>query len=128
TRIDPGKAGLKLLALVCLFAAGCATTPPQTQVGLASWHGPSMFSSESQTSSGRKWWPWSMVAAHRTLPLGTVILVTNLENHRRVKVTIIDHGPYAGDRILDLSKKAAGKLRMLGEGEARVKIEVLKTP
>lgn len=87
-----------------------------------------MFSSESQTASGRKWWPWSMVAAHRTLPLGTVVKVTNLENGKRVKLTIIDRGPYVGGRIIDISKKAAGKLGMLGEGTARVKVEVLKYP
>lgn len=66
-----------------------------------------------------------MTAAHRTLPLGTIVRVTNLENGRVVKVRITDRGPYAGDRVIDVSAKAAAGLGMTRQGIVRVRIEEL---
>jgi rare lipoprotein A len=73
-----------------------------------------------------------MVAAHRTLPLGTVVRVTNLENGRRVVLRIIDRGPYGRNyrkgTIIDVSEGAARRLRFIDDGLIRVKLEVLRTP
>jgi rare lipoprotein A len=66
-----------------------------------------------------------LTAAHRTLPLGSVILVKNLDNGKVVKVRVNDRGPFKGKRILDLSYAAAKRLDMVGDGEARVGIKVL---
>lgn len=67
----------------------------------------------------------AMTAAHRTLPLGTIVEVTNLENNRSVRVRINDRGPYARGRILDLSAAAARRLGLRAQGIAQVRIEVL---
>jgi rare lipoprotein A len=66
-----------------------------------------------------------MTAAHRTLPFGTKVLVTNKSNGRTVVVTINDRGPFVGGRVIDLSTGAAGAIGMLGAGVARVSLEVL---
>lgn len=70
----------------------------------------------------------AMTAAHRTLPFGTHIEVTNLANGRTVTVRVNDRGPFAGDRILDLSRAAARELGMLGAGTARVRLIVVTEP
>ncbi len=67
-----------------------------------------------------------LTAAHRVLPFGTLLRVTNLENGRTVKVRITDRGPFVEGRIIDLSKKAARKLQMMDQGVARVRIKVLQ--
>lgn len=67
----------------------------------------------------------AMTAAHRTLPLGTIIEVTNLENNRSVRVRINDRGPYVRGRILDLSAAAARRLGLKARGVAKVRIEVV---
>jgi rare lipoprotein A len=66
-----------------------------------------------------------MTAAHRTLPLGTRVRVTNLSNARTVEVRINDRGPFVGDRIIDLSQAAATVLGMIGPGTARVRVDVI---
>ncbi len=66
-----------------------------------------------------------MTAAHRSLPFGTIVRVTNLENHRSVRVRINDRGPYAADRIIDLSAAAARSLGLKAQGVAEVRIEVV---
>ncbi len=71
---------------------------------------------------------YDMTAAHKTLPLGTEVMVTNLENNRSVRVTINDRGPFVKHRIIDLSYAAAKAIDMVGPGTARVMIEVLNTP
>jgi rare lipoprotein A len=67
----------------------------------------------------------ALTAAHRTLPFGTRVRVTNLDNGQRVEVRINDRGPYAKGRILDLSYAAARELRMVDAGVARVRIEIV---
>jgi rare lipoprotein A len=71
---------------------------------------------------------FQMTAAHRTLPLGTRLLVTNLENHRTVEVTVNDRGPFVKDRVVDLSYSAARVLGMVGPGTTRVRLEILGDP
>jgi rare lipoprotein A len=70
----------------------------------------------------------SLVAAHRTLPFGCILRVTNLNNGRDVQVRVIDRGPFVGDRVLDLARAAAVALDMIGTGTAPVRIELLGGP
>jgi len=69
---------------------------------------------------------YAMTAAHKTLPLGSRVRVTNLENGLRVNVRINDRGPYVVGRIIDLSRSAARKIGMRDQGTARVRIEVIR--
>ena len=86
-----------------------------TQTGLASWYGHEF--SGRRTSSGARFDPMRLTCAHRTLPLGTRLLVTSQETGRSVVVTVNDRGPYAGpDRIIDLSSAAATRLGMVKTG------------
>jgi rare lipoprotein A len=94
------------------------------QSGMASYYG---TESGSQTASGARFIPSAMTAAHRSLPFGTKVLVTNKSNGRSVVVTINDRGPFVGGRVIDLSTGAAGAIGMLGAGVARVSLEVLDT-
>ena len=91
--------------------------------GMASWYG--YDGSGSRTASGKRFHPEGMTAAHRSLPFGTRVRVTNTRNGRSVVVSITDRGPYIRGRILDLSAGAARILGMMGSGVAPVKIEVL---
>lgn len=91
--------------------------------GVASWYGTKFH--KHNTSSGEKYDMLSMTAAHRTLPLPTYLEVTNEKNGRSVIVKVNDRGPFADDRILDLSYAAAKKLGMIGHGTAYVKIKAI---
>jgi len=91
--------------------------------GLASWYG--YDGSSSSTASGERYNPEGFTAAHRSLPLGTKVRVTNTRNGRSVVVRINDRGPYIGGRIIDLSAAAARLLGMMGSGVAPVHIEVI---
>lgn len=93
------------------------------QRGIASWYGREFHG--RKTASGEKFNMNEMTAAHKTLPLGSVVLVKNLDNGKIVKVRINDRGPYKGKRILDLSYAAAKRIDMLSEGEAMVGIKVI---
>lgn len=76
-----------------------------------------------KTASGEKFRQYKRTAAHKTLPLGTKVKVTNLRNGKKVRVTINDRGPFIEGRIIDLTRKAARKINMLDDGVAPVKIE-----
>jgi rare lipoprotein A len=92
--------------------------------GVASFYGPGFEGEE--TASGRIFDSDEMVAAHRTLPFGTRVRVTNLENERSVVLRIIDRGPYVGrNTIIDVSKGAARRLGFVKDGRVEVKVEVL---
>ncbi|MGZ8165223.1 MAG: septal ring lytic transglycosylase RlpA family protein [Methylobacter sp.] len=95
--------------------------PGQKEVGEASWYGPGFQGRE--TASGATFDQKKLTAAHPTLPLGTKAQVTNLENNKKVEVTINDRGPYVDDRAIDLSRAAAKKLGMVKDGTTEVKIE-----
>jgi len=90
---------------------------PGAQTGRASW-----YEFTSQTANGEKMDPNELTAAHRSLPFGTKIRVENLDNGRSVDVRINDRGPFAGNRIIDLSKAAASCLGMIENGIATVRI------
>ena len=78
-----------------------------------------------RTASGERYDPHRLTAAHRTLPFGTLLRVTNLDNGRSVVVRVNDRGPQRQDRIVDLSKRAAQRLGFADAGLARVRIEPL---
>ncbi len=96
------------------------------QTGLASWYGPPFHN--RQSSNGEIYNMHSFTAAHRTLPLGTIIRVTNVKTGNSAIVRITDRGPFIQGRILDLSLAAAKKVDVWRAGVTTVHIEVLKTP
>jgi rare lipoprotein A len=93
------------------------------QIGLASWYGRRWQG--QLTASGARYDRSQLTAAHRTVPLGTQAVVTNLANGHVVRVRITDRGPHTRHRLLDLSYKAARRLAMVRTGAARVKVEFL---
>lgn len=102
--------------------------PHDTSVGAiysgnASWYGPNFHG--KLTSNGEGYNMHAMTAAHKTLPMNTVVKVSNHDNGRTVVVRINDRGPFISTRIIDLSKAAANKINMIGAGTAKVSIEVL---
>ncbi len=94
--------------------------------GTASWYGIPFHG--RRAANGEIFDMNSLVAAHRTLPFGSILRVTNLNNGRDVQVRVIDRGPFVGDRILDLARAAAVSLDMIGTGTAPVRIELLSGP
>lgn len=94
------------------------------QYGVASWYGKKFHG--NPTASGEIYDMYQLTAAHKTLPLGTYAMVTNLENNRSVEVKINDRGPFVKGRIIDLSYAAARNIDMVEKGTARVKVVVLK--
>lgn len=105
--------------------AGPRKLPPRIRehVTYASWYGWQF--ARRRTASGEPFNPMALTAAHKTLPLGSRVRVTNLKNGRSVVVRINDRGPYHGDRGIDVSKEAARQLRMVSAGVAKVKLEEL---
>jgi len=96
------------------------------QIGYASWYGKKFHG--RPTASGEIFNMYKLTAAHRTLPLGTYVKVTNLSNGKSVIVKINDRGPYVKGRIIDLSYMAAKKIGMVKKGVQKVKIEVISLP
>lgn len=94
-------------------------------VGQASWYG-AQFQGK-RTASGERFDMTELTAAHRTLPFGTLVRVINPRNGRSVIVRINDRGPYAGQRIIDLSRTAAELIGIKARGVGRVRIEVLES-
>ena len=99
------------------------TVPLASIHGQASWYGYPFYG--NQTANGEIYRPGTMTAAHRSLPFGTRVRVTNLNNGRSTVVRINDRGPYVGGRIIDLSETAADSIGMKSSGVAPVKIQIL---
>ena len=97
--------------------------PGYDKVGVASWYGPKF--NRRMTSNGEWFDMHYLSAAHPTLPLPSFAKVTNLENGRQIVVRINDRGPFVADRIIDLSKRAAQELDMIGKGSARVQVQYI---
>jgi rare lipoprotein A len=128
----------RFLALVSLLPFvlfyGCGTAPTSrhvpaagypvgyTERGVASWYGPGFHG--RKTANGETYDMHQLTAAHRTLPLGSVVYVRSLTNGRTVTVRVNDRGPFAKNRILDLSQAGAQALGMVGAGTDRVEIRV----
>ena len=116
---------LWLATLALPLLASCARQAPApvqaacAQEGLASW-----YYAVGRTAGGERLQPRELIAAHRTLPLGTIVRVTAVESGRTIVVRIGDRGPFAKGRIIDLSRAAAEQLGMQGEGVARVRLEI----
>jgi rare lipoprotein A len=130
------------LLFLLVSLAGCATQAPSpatspplvqppsapgssfSQTGLASFYG--RAHDGKTTANGESFDHQGFTAAHRTLPFGTRVRVTNLENGRTVTVTITDRGPYVRGRIVDISLAAARALGMQDKGVARVRLDALR--
>lgn len=91
--------------------------------GLASWYGG--FFHGRRAANGERFDQWGLTAAHKTLPFGTMLMVTNMKTNRSVMVRVTDRGPYIPGRSLDLSKGAADAIGMLGSGVAHVRVTIL---
>jgi rare lipoprotein A len=121
-----------LLAIALLFAAcGSSSKTPKKRTasassqmsGKATWYGGKHHG--GPTASGERFNKNAMTAAHKTLPFGTRVRVTNLKNGKSVIVRINDRGPYAAGRVIDLSEAAAREIDMIDAGVAPVSLERL---
>ncbi len=127
---------ISLVLILLISAASCARkrpavrapapVPADSLVGYASWYGEPHHG--RPTASGEVYDMHRMTAAHRTLPLGTMVKVINLENQREVVVKINDRGPFVAGRIIDLSFEAARRLGLHIKGLGLVRLEVLSQP
>lgn len=132
-----------LFALASVAAAACSVhqhsapseSPPppisekptrSSLVGVASWYGPGFHG--RRTASGEIYDQEELTAASTVIPLGSRVMVTNLDNGRAVEVRINDHGPYVKERKIDLSHEAARTLGIVQPGTARVRIDLLSQP
>ena len=122
-----------LAVAALLFTASCGVAnrttranskAPSIETGVASWYGPNFHG--KLTANGETYDMDGMTAAHRTLPFNTEVMVENLDNGKTVRVRINDRGPFAKDRIIDLSRAAATQLDMMGPGTARVRLYLVK--
>ncbi|MBI3301404.1 MAG: septal ring lytic transglycosylase RlpA family protein [Deltaproteobacteria bacterium] len=105
-----------------------AVVPPPSitgavQTGVASWYGPGFHG--KRTSNGEVYNQYELTAAHPTLPLGSRVMVTNLNTRQSIEVRVNDRGPFVGDRVIDLSYAAARSIGVYDPGTAPVRIEVL---
>lgn len=119
------KKSLLLAAALTGFAiSSFAFTPvaeAKSQCGKASWYA----LDGNRTANGEIMNSRAMTAAHRSLPFGTKVRVTNMNNGKSVIVRINDRGPFVGGRVIDVSKGAASKIGMVSSGVARVKVTAL---
>ncbi|MCW9707881.1 septal ring lytic transglycosylase RlpA family protein [Aliifodinibius sp. 1BSP15-2V2] len=134
-----------MLVAIAIFISSCGTlsrtqedspkAPPnidfpdasksgtKIEEGIASWYGPKF--NGKLTANGEEYDMHQFTAAHRTLPFNSIIKVRNLDNGEDVLVRINDRGPFAKNRIIDLSKKAAQEINMIGTGTARVALMIM---
>ncbi len=110
-----------LIFLLFLFSS-CATYV--TETGGASYYADKF--ENKPMANGKKFSQHKLTAAHKTLPLGTKVTIINLTNNKRVKVRITDRGPFVQGRIIDLSKKAAGRIDMIEEGVVQIELKYKK--
>ena len=94
------------------------------EVGIASWYGPDFH--QGVTANGETYNMHALSAAHKTLPLPSIVKVTNLDNGKSVIVRVNDRGPFVNNRIIDLSKAAAEQLDFVDSGTAKVRVEIMK--
>ena len=121
--------------LAALLASGCSkhvkappapNVPHFSETGIASWYGDPYHG--RTTASGEVYDMHQLTAAHRTLPFGVWVEVTNLSNGKRVEVRITDRGPFVGGRIIDLSLAAAERIDMVTAGIVRVQLRGIPAP
>jgi rare lipoprotein A len=109
------------LALACTIASAGAQAGPKNFSGVASYYSNNYH---GRTARGERYDPGKLTAAHKTLPFGTKLRVTNPSNHRSVTVVVNDRGPFVKGRVLDLSMAAAKALNMTARGVARVQASI----
>ena len=119
-------AALLSLFLLPGISEAKATQETHQLTGISSYYGG--FRHGHKTASGEVFNMHALTAAHRTLPLGSHIQVTNLSNGKRITLKVTDRGPYKTGRILDVSQGAAKALGMLKSGTAKVRIHVIDRP
>lgn len=110
--------------MIFLFISFTSCGKYITETGKASYYADKFV--HKPMANGKKFSQHKLTAAHKTLPLGTKVTVINLVNHKRVKVRITDRGPFVQGRIIDLSKKAARKIKMIDAGVVQVEIKYKK--
>ncbi len=125
-----------LCTIMALIGPGCSSTSPDpvatevtapsVETGMASYYADKFQG--RKTASGEVYDQNKMTAAHRTLPFGTRVRVTNLENDKSVTLRINDRGPFVEGRIIDVSYRAAQELDFVRAGLVRVRVEVFHTP
>lgn len=124
-----------LMGGLLLILASCGvvrrSAPPETSgegaiigSGIASWYGPNFHG--KLTANGERYNMNDYTAAHKTLPFNTMVRVDNVENDKSVVVRINDRGPYINNRIIDLSRRAAQQIDMIGSGTANVRLMVVR--
>jgi rare lipoprotein A len=128
TKINRSAGGNKGVAEPDLHEPSVArgAKPLMTETGLASWYGPPYHNRRG--SNGEVYNMNAMTAAHRTLPLGSIVRVTNVKTRHSVLVRITDRGPFIPGRIVDLSLAAARKIDVVQPGVAEVKVELVESP
>ncbi|HPO07741.1 MAG TPA: septal ring lytic transglycosylase RlpA family protein [bacterium] len=125
-------AKITLCCFLALFLVSCASGTKRVagtkypQYGIASWYGEQY--NGRQTASGERFNMNAMTAAHRTLPFGSRVRVTNLENGRTEKLRINDRGPFIRGRVIDVSYRAAQRLGFTRQGLTKVRIDLDKLP
>jgi len=137
------RRNLRLPALLLCLASACTSSRPPgaapaappasagtgsliSEEGIASWYGGNDGFEGKPTASGEIYDSSRMTAAHRELPLGTIVEVASVENGKTVRVRINDRGPFIKGRIIDLSRAAADKLDLIGPGVGRVRLTIVK--
>lgn len=99
---------------------------PYVEEGVASWYG--IPFNGRRTSNGEIYDMHQLTAAHRTLPFGAIVRVTNLRNGKQIEVRITDRGPFVANRVIDLSLAAAQSIEMVGPGTVQVRLEIMGGP
>lgn len=123
------------MVVLLLIASSCGvirrSSPPELSgsgriigSGIASWYGPNFHG--KLTANGERYNMNDYTAAHKTLPFNTMVRVDNVENGKSVVVRINDRGPYIDNRIIDLSRKAAREIDMIGTGTTSVRLSVMR--
>jgi rare lipoprotein A len=129
------NSSLKSVLAIAMFSSAILMSPSdstaselkepvvRTLSGVASWYGGKFHG--RKTANGERYDMHKLTAAHKTLPFGTKVRVTNSRNGKSVVVRINDRGPFVGSRVIDLSRGAASAVGMIDTGVARVKLEIL---
>lgn len=118
------KSFILMLILICFLNLSCGRKGGKVERGIASYYKKDFEG--KKTANGEIFSNRKLTAAHKTLPLGTIVRVTNLDNGKSIDVRINDRGPYIGGRIIDLTERAFGKIADKKVGTIEVSVQVLE--
>ena len=112
--------------ILCIYTCCCLFGTPRggAEYGIASYYGEDFHG--KKTASGEVFDQWKLTCAHRDLPFGTRLRVTNLDNKKSVLVRVNDRGPWVPGRLIDLSYAAAKKIDMVQQGLVKVRVEIIE--